>query len=143
MKKKRLLLFIFILLILYPVYQAIMVTGLFSTVENPGEIRAAITQFQLSIWLSWVGMMAISVYFKWLQKDNFFFKLSYFFLVLAFGAFGYFTQHALDIFENGPRFSDSYTLGVFTAIQHLAFAAILTIFLQIAVRIFQTKWHRR
>ena len=87
-------------------------------------------------------MMVVSVYYKWIQSDNFFFKLTYFFLVLAFGAFGYFTQYVLNLFGNSSRFSDSYTLGVFSALQHLAVAVILTIFLQIAVSLFQTKWHR-
>ena len=87
-------------------------------------------------------MAIISVYYKWIKKSNFFFKLTYIYLLVAFGAFGYFTQHALNIFGNSSRFSDSYTLGFFTALQHLAVAAILTIFLQIAVRLFQTKWHR-
>lgn len=88
-------------------------------------------------------MVVVSVYYKWTQKDNFFFKLTYFFLVFAFVVFGYFTQHGLNVIGNSSRFSDSYTLGVFTALQHLAVAAILTIFLQIAVSLFQTKWHRR
>ncbi|HEY9185429.1 MAG TPA: hypothetical protein VIM94_08895 [Salegentibacter sp.] len=142
MKKKEILLLVFILLLLYPVYMAYEVLELFSSAQNPGEIRADITGYQLSIWLSWVGMMVVSVYYKWIQTDNFFFKLTYFFLVLAFGAFGYFTQLALNLFRNPSRFSDSYTLGVITALQHLAVAAILTIFLQIAVSLFQTKWHR-
>lgn len=143
MKKRQLLLLIFIILLLYPLYQAYGVLDLFTSAQNPGEIRADITGYQLSIWLSWVGMVVVSVYYKWTQKNNFFFILTYFFLVLAFGVFGYFTQHALNLFGNSSRFSDSYTLGVFTALQHLAVAAILTVFLQIAVSLFQTKWHRR
>lgn len=143
MKKKQFLLLIFIFLLFYPLYRVYGVLDLFTSAQYPGEIRANITGYQLSIWLSWVGMMVVSVYYKWIQSDNFFFKLTYFFLVLSFGAFGYFTQHALNVFGNSSRFSDSYTLGVFTALQHLAVAAILTIFLQIAVSLFQTKWHRR
>lgn len=143
MKKKQFLLLIFIGLLLYPIYQAYGVLNLFSSVENFGEIRANITGYQLSIWLSWVGMMVISVYYKWRQRDNFFFKITYFFLVFTFGAFGYFTQHALNVFGNSSRFSDSYTLGVFTALQNLLVAVVLSIFLQIAVGLFQTKWHRR
>lgn len=143
MKKKHLLLLIFILLLFYPLYWVYQILDLFTSAQNPGEIRANITGYQLSIWLSWVGMMVVSVYYKWIQKNNFFFILTYFFLVLAFGAFGYFTQHALNLLGGSSRFSDSYTLGVFTALQHLAIAGILTVFLQIAVRLFQTKWHRR
>lgn len=143
MKKKHLLLLIFILLLFYPLYRVYQILDLFTSAQNPGEIRANITGYQLSIWLSWVGMMVVSVYYKWIQKNNFFFILTYFFLVLAFGAFGYFTQHALNLLGGSSRFSDSYTLGVFTALQHLAIAGILTVFLQIAVRLFQTKWHRR
>lgn len=143
MKKKHLLLLIFIFLLFYPLYRVYQILDLFTSAQNPGEIRANITGYQLSIWLSWVGMMVVSVYYKWIQKNNFFFILTYFFLVLAFGAFGYFTQHALNLLGGSSRFSDSYTLGVFTALQHLAIAGILTVFLQIAVRLFQTKWHRR
>ncbi|HSP11247.1 MAG TPA: hypothetical protein VLO29_01870 [Salegentibacter sp.] len=143
MKKRQLLLLIFSILFLYPLYRAYLVLDLFTSAENLGELRSDITSYQLSIWLSWLGMMVVSVYYKWTQKENFFFKLTYFFLVLAFSTFGYFTQHALNIFGNSSRFSDSYTLGVFNALQHLAIGVVFTIFLQIAVRIFQTKWHRR
>lgn len=87
-------------------------------------------------------MAFLAIYYKWTEKDNLFFKLTYFFLILGFGTFGYFTQKAVNLFESSSRFSDSYTLGVFTALQHLAVGVVFTIFLQIAVRIFQTKWHR-
>lgn len=142
MKKKTLVLLVFFFLLIYPGYKAIQISSVFLAAESTEEIRILITHFQLSIWLSWVGMAVLAVYYKWTEINNLLFKLTYGFLVMAFGLFGYFTQHTLNIFNIDSRFSDSYTLGVFTALQHLALAVVLTIFLQIAVRIFQTKWHR-
>lgn len=142
MKKKHLLLLIFFGLLIYPGFWGFRVFFLFPIAETSGAIKTDITQFQLSLWLSWLGMAFLAIYYKWTEKDNLFFKLTYFFLILGFGTFGYFTQKAVNLFESSSRFSDSYTLGVFTALQHLAVGVVFTIFLQIAVRIFQTKWHR-
>lgn len=143
MTRKNLLLLIFLIILIYPGYWIYRLLVLIPVAETAGEMRADVTRFQLSLWLTWVGMVIISIIFKWIEKNNLFFKLTYIFLVIGFGAFGYFTQRVVTLFENSTRFSDSYTLGVFTAIQHLALAVVLTMFLQIAVRIFQTKWHRR
>lgn len=107
------------------------------------RVEDSILSYQLSIWLTWLVFVIIAVFYKWTTEKNFFFILTYAFLLLSFGFFGYFVQALVNSFELPSTFEDDYTLGVFTALQNFAVAALLTAFLQAAVWWFTRRWHRR
>lgn len=142
MKIKKLLLLFFFVISLYPLYKGIDAGFiLFGEVEERAVIRS-ITAYQISIWIVWVMAVSLSVYYKWKVKQNLFFYITYGFLLLGFAIFGFFTQKAVNLYDLPSRFEDSYSLGVFTALQQVAIAGILTFFIQFSVWIFETKWHR-
>lgn len=142
MKTKKLLLLIIFLIILYPLYQGINAGIILFGEEEESAVIGSITAYQISIWVAWLILVSISVYYKWKDKKNLFFNTTYGFLLVGFAIFGFFTQRAVNLYELPTRFEDSYTLGVFTALQQVAIAGILTFFIQFSVWIFETKWHR-
>lgn len=142
MKRRRLLLLTLVILV-YPVYKAIDAgLILFGEEEEVAAVTQSITAFQLSIWILWVILVSISVYFKWIAKRNLFFYITYGLIILGFGLYGFYTQKAVNLYDLPSRFEDRYTLGVFMALQQVAVAGILTFFIQFSVWIFKSKWHR-
>lgn len=131
------------LLSLYPAIRAYLVMQSLGAGYMVDRVEDSILSYQLSIWLTWIVFVIIAVFYKWTTEKNFFFILTYVFLLLSFGFFGYFVQVMVNSFELQSTFEDNYTLGVFTAIQNFAVAAILTAFLQAAVWWFTRRWHRR
>lgn len=143
MKKKTIFLSFLILLLIYP---AAFIFKLEQTlVGNSGfqETENILKGFQISIWLSWIVMAIISVVYKWSKKNNSFFYFTYGFMVVAFGLLGFYTQRIITIYSIPSNFEDNYTLGIFTALQHLFVGGILTGFLQVGVWWFTRRWHRR
>lgn len=143
MKKKYLLLAMLLLLLLYPAIRAYLVMQSLEAGYRVDRVEDSILSYQLSIWLTWLVFVIIAVFYKWTTEKNFFFILTYAFLLLSFGFFGYFVQALVNSFELPSTFEDDYTLGVFTALQNFAVAALLTAFLQAAVWWFTRRWHRR
>ncbi|UJH91804.1 hypothetical protein LZ575_03820 [Antarcticibacterium sp. 1MA-6-2] len=143
MKKKYLLAGIFFFLLLYPSIQAYLVMQSLELGQVVNRVERSILFYQISIWLSWIVFMIIAVYYKWTTENNFFFILTYAFLLLTFSFFGYFVQAMVNFFELPSTFEDNYTLGVFTALENFAIAALLTAFLHAAVWWFTRRWHRR
>lgn len=143
MKKKYLLSGILLLLALYPTIQAFLVMQSLELGQVLERVEYSILSYQISIWLTWTVFVIIAVYYKWTTESNFFFIFTYAFLLLSFSFFGYFIQEMVNFFELPSNFEDNYTLGVFTAIQNFAVAALLTAFLQAAVWWFTRRWHRK
>lgn len=143
MNKKPLLLLLLFLILLYPLYKGFETGSILFSEGGVDEVTGSITAFQLSIWVVWLFIVSFAVYFKWSAKQNLFFYITYTLLVLDFGMYGVFTQKAVNLYDLPTRFEDNYTLGVFTAVQQMLIAGILTFFLQFSVKIFETKWHRR
>lgn len=143
MNKKIIFSLVFLLIVLYP---AITAFELFQVINSQGSeemIEQQLSAYQLSIWLSWVGMVIISIYYKWTTERNDFFYFTYVFLLVGFGIYGFYFQKTINILELESPFQDNYTLGVFAALRNLAVAGILTGFLQAAVWWFTRRWHRR
>lgn len=142
MKIKKLLLLFFFVISLYPLYKGIDAGLILFGEEEDRAVIQSITAYQISIWVAWVMFISLSVYYKWKVKQNLFFYVTYGFLLVGFAIFGFFTQKAVNLYELPSRFEDSYSLGLFTALQQVAIAGILTFFIQFSVWIFETKWHR-
>ncbi len=143
MKSQSLLSFIGIISLGYPIYMAMEASFLIGNMAELPEINSAIVSYQLSLWVCWVVLAGLAIYYKWTEQRNLFFLFCYFFIVIGFGLLGYFLQWRANLYEITTGFQDSYTFGVVAGLQRIILAAILTLFLQFSVKIFETKWHRR
>lgn len=142
MRKKNILRFLFIAVLFYPVYTLFKAVGNLNR-EELQETLNSVSNFQISIWVSWVVLVSISVYFKWTEKRNFFFFFTYAFLVVGFGFLGYLSQELVLEYDLPNKFGDGYSYGVLHALQHIVSSVVLTAFLQAAVWWFTRRWHRR
>ena len=143
MKKKWILLLIVILAFIYPGISIIEVQQALEELQSNTTIEDGLVGYQLSIWITWIVLTGISIYYKRTVKSNFFFRITYIYLLIAFGVYGYFQQVAINVLDLSTSFSDDYTLGIFVAVQHIAIAAVLTAMLQGSVWWFTRRWHRR
>ena len=143
MKKKWILLLIVILAFLYPGISIIEVQQALVELQDNAAIEDRLVNYQLSIWITWIILTGISIYYKWTVKSNFFFRITYIYLLFAFGVYGYFQQVTINVLDLPTSFSDDYTLGIFVAVQHIVIAAVLTAMLQASVWWFTRRWHRR
>lgn len=143
MKKKNILLAIFALVLCYPLFTAYQFWEVIISNRGLEVVENQLISYQISIWLTWIITVAMAVYFKWTEKNNLMFYVTYTFLVLAFIFFGIFSQMMVNNFNLPSSFEDSYTLGVFAAIQNIFVSVLLTGFLHAGVWWFTRRWHRR
>ncbi len=141
MRKKNILRFLFLAVLLYPVFSLFKAVGDLSGVELQ-ESLDSVLHYQISIWVSWLVLVSASVYFKWTRQKNFFFFFTYAFLVVAFGFLGYMSQELVIEYDLPNKFRDNYSFGVLQALQHIISSVVLTAFLQAAVWWFTRRWHR-
>lgn len=130
------------LLLLYPVFSLFQLDQGVTARAELEIVEGRLLRYQISIWIGWIFMAAISIYYKWTHKRNLFFMLTYGFLFLGFMVYGIYIQKIVNLFGLPSRFEDSYTFGVFTAVQHILVSSILTGFLQAGVWWFTRRWHR-
>lgn len=143
MKRKTVLVIIFILLLFYSLYSVFVLEEVISSGSSIREAESALIAFQRSIWITWILLVSMAVYYKWVKKRNFIFYFTYAFLFVAFAVYGIYVQRLVIAYDVPSSFEDSYTLGVFSALQQILMSAILTGFLQAAVWWFTRRWHRR
>ncbi len=142
MRKKNLLKFLFLTVLLYPVFTLFNAVGNLNGAELP-EALDAVLHYQISIWVSWLVLVTASIYFKWTRHKNFFFFFTYAFLVVAFGFLGYLSQELVMEYDLPNKYGDQYSFGILHALQHIITSVVLTAFLQAAVWWFTRRWHRR
>ena len=142
MRKKNILKFLFLAILLYPIFTLFRAVGDLGAAELQ-EAMDSVLHYQVSIWISWLVLVSASVYFKWTKQRNFFFFFTYAFLVVAFAFLGYLNQELVTVFDLPNKFRDSYSFGVLQALQHIISSVVLTAFLQGAVWWFTRRWHRR
>ena len=143
MKRKTILIILFILLLFYPIYSVFVVEEVMSSGSSIRDAENALVGYQRSIWISWIILVSMAVYYKWIKKKNIIFYITYAFLFVAFAVYGIYVQKLVSDYNVPSNFNDFYTLGVFTALQNILASAILTGFLQAAVWWFTRRWHRR
>lgn len=143
MKNKMTFLIFLILPAVYPAYSLFRLLQLMARKAEAVHLFDALASFQLSIWICWVFFAAVGVYYKWTQKGNFIFYLTYLFLFISFALFGFFMQKIMVDYHIKPSFGDVYSRGTLTAILNLGYAVALTAFLQAAVWWFTRRRHRR
>jgi len=143
MGKKGILLVLFGLFLLYPIFTLFQLDQAVSEATEFSLLESRLLNYQISIWISWVLLVSLGIYYKWTRKRNLFFTLTYGYLFVAFCIFGTYTQMAVNTFQVPSSFEDDYTLGVFTAVQNIIVSAALTGFLHAAVWWFTRRWHRQ
>lgn len=143
MEKRTILLVIFIAVLCYPVFTAYQYWEVIAAGRGIEVVENQLISYQISIWITWVITVAMAVYYKWTEKNNLMFYVTYGFIVAAFILFGAFSQMMVNEFDLPSPFEDDYTLGVFAAIQNIFVSALLTGFLHAGVWWFTRRWHRR
>lgn len=143
MKKKTLLIIVFLLLLFYPLYSIFQLEQVLSSGGEILEAQAELEALQRSIWISWVILICLAIYYKWSYKRNLVFYLTYGFLFVSFVVFGIYVQRLVTAYAVPTNFEDPGTLAVFSAVQNILVSVILTGFLQAAVWWFTRRWHRR
>ena len=143
MKRRTVLIILFLLLLLYPLYAVFNVEEGISSGNDLKAVELDLLGFQRSIWLTWIPLVAMAVYYKWVKKRNFIFYFTYAFLFVAFSVYGVYVQRLVIAYDLPSRFENSYTLAIFSAFQNIIMAGVLTGFLQAAVWWFTRRWHRR
>lgn len=141
-KKKQVLWLMAILILFYPAYALFQATNYL----GPEDFKVAenkLVNFQISAWLTWIVLICISIYYKWSRRKNAFFFFTYAYLLIVFGIFGYLSQDLVMVYNLPNQFEDNHTFGFFIALQNILAAGVLTGFLQGAVWWFTRKWHRR
>ena len=142
MRKKNLLKFLFLAVLIYPLFTLFRAVGNLNGVELQDTLDSVL-HYQVSVWVSWIVLVSASVYFKWTKQKNFFFFFTYAFLVVAFGFLGYLSQELVTQFDLPNKFRNDYSYGILHALQHIISSVVLTAFLQAAVWWFTRRWHRR
>lgn len=143
MNKKMILLLLSVVVLFYPVYALFELDTTISSSSDLHKVQEGILDYQVSLWISWLVLVVISVSYKWSEKSDYFFSITYGLILVGFAVLGAYTQEVVSNFNLPSRFSDSYTLGVLTAVQNIFVAGILTGFLQAGVWWFTRRWHRR
>lgn len=143
MRKKNTLRFLFLAILLYPIFALFNAVGDLNGSKELPEALDAVLHYQISIWVSWLVLVSASIYFKWTKHKNFFFFFTYAFLIVAFGFLGYLSQNLVTEYDLPNKFRDQYSFGVLHALQHIISSVVLTAFLQAAVWWFTRRWHRR
>lgn len=143
MSKKIYFIILFLLLIIYPVFTLFNLEQVRVDFGNLEIFQEKLTHYQVSIWVTWVIMVAMAVYFKWTTEKNLFFYFIYTYLSIAYIIFGWYFLQMIRNYEIETGFTDDHTLVVLKTAQNLFVSVILTAFLQAAVWWFTRRWHRR
>lgn len=140
MTKKSIFLSVFLLITIYQIYFLFQLDETFD-LGNLDSVEQNLSQFQLSIWLSWIIFMLIAVYYKWTRRINLFFTFTYIFLLIFFGIFAFYTyRYITEFYAISEPVNVSF--GVLLSLQNLFFSVMLTAFLQICTWWFTRRFHR-
>lgn len=142
MKTKNILLIVFTIVLLFPLYAVLQIFQL-ETTATAEEATSTVNFLQISIWISWVFMVSMAIYYKWVQQSNFFFVITYIFVIAAFGFFGFLLDDVINKYGIGSRLGDQYPVAIYTFIRNVVASIAFTVFLQLAVFWFTRKWHRK
>lgn len=137
-----LLLGILIFSLLIPGLYILHLESVFNNGSTQEEVGRALSGYRLRVWLSWVIMVVIAIYNKWITGSNNFFKMIYFLLIFTFSIEGVYIQRMVNMFDIATNFQDTYSYSIFITLINIVMAAALTAFLQIGVWWFTRKWHR-
>ena len=118
------------------------VENAFSEMKSPEEVRFAIRNYHISIWCGWVLMTSSATYYQWTKKKYALFALDYLIVILAF----IFLRHYLNLGEERDlwSFGDTFKMSVnYMSMRNALLMIFMTAFVQAAIWLFSSKWHRK
>lgn len=120
----------------------IKVEQAFSELKSAEEVRLSVRNFQISIWCAWVLMTSSATYYQWTKKKYSLFVLDYIIVIVAF----IFLRHYLNLGEekNLWSFGDTFMKGSnYITLRNALLICFMTAFVQAAIWLFSSKWHRK
>lgn len=120
----------------------IKVEQTFSELKSTEDVRLTIRNFQISIWCAWVLITSSATYYQWTQKKYILFVLDYLIVIVAF----IFLRHYLYTGEAEGlwKLADSVIKGTdYLTIRNTLVICFMTAFVQAAIWLFSSKWHRK
>ncbi|HET8854638.1 MAG TPA: hypothetical protein VFM60_01830 [Salinimicrobium sp.] len=142
MKLKPVLFIILGVVLLYPVISLIFLAGNLSPEGISAGFESSLGNYQASIWVSWIVFVTVSVYYKWTEKKDLFFWLTYGFIIISGIILGYF----IGLITEGTAISgpgEFGNQGFWAGLQQIITAVMLTGILQACVWWFTRNPHRR
>ncbi|QED37083.1 hypothetical protein FK178_04875 [Antarcticibacterium arcticum] len=143
MSRKIILLCLTVLVTLYPILSAYWMLCVLLNGETILIADQKLSEYLLSIWLTWVVLVSMAIFYKWSSKGNFFFKFTNVFLLVSAVVFGFFLLEIAKLYETGSLIKDPLLFALLKTLQNFAVLFLLTFFLQAAVWWFTRKWHRQ
>ena len=131
-----------LVIILLTSYLTILGVQLFLQIETHLDfyrVDKNLNLFNISIWLVWIILVAGSTFYRIKFHDPVFFNFTYIFLVMSFGTLAILNHLASTIYTSSITRNELFSLGLFSAIHHLVASLVLTAFLNIGIRIYQSK----
>jgi hypothetical protein len=114
----------------------------FSEITFADQVRLALRNYHISIWIAWVIVTSSATYYQWTQKKYIIFVLDYLLIILAF----IFFRNYLSLGEEEGFWSlgSSFKTGAnFTSMRNALVMIFMTAFVQAAIKFFSSKWHRK
>ncbi|MBZ9652459.1 hypothetical protein [Psychroflexus montanilacus] len=119
-----------------------IVDSSFSDQMTKDEIKISIQNYQISIWIGWIIMTVSAIYRQWKSKNYVLFLIDYVIVITAFIGLGYFLGKGQEL--GLWTFSNSFTQGIeFNVIRNIFLICFMTGFIQAAIWLFSSKWHRK
>ncbi|WP_127844343.1 hypothetical protein [Psychroflexus aestuariivivens] len=123
-------------------YFLISLENAFSEIKSSEDVQNALRNYHISIWCGWVIITSSATYFQWTQKKYSIFVFDYLIIILAF----IFFRHYLNLGEEEDlwSFGDSFKMSSnYMSMQKALLMIFMTAFVQAAIWLFSSKWHRR
>lgn len=114
----------------------------FSELKSAEDVRLSVRNFQISIWCAWVLITSSATYYQWAQKKYILFVLDYLIVIIAF----VFLRHYLNLGEEKGlwSFGDRFIMGSnYITLRNALLICFMTAFVQAAIWLFSSKWHRK
>ncbi|MDT7827569.1 hypothetical protein RQM65_02680 [Pricia sp. S334] len=132
----------FTLILAIPIY---LITQMQTGVnQNDWEaLQRASVDFLIGLWSCWLITATIAVYYKWTEKRNFFFWFNYAYLTVAFLIFAHYNDQLFRHIDLSERPYGKNMLNAIRTLRNALPIFVATVYLQVAVRWFENKWHRK
>lgn len=120
----------------------IKVEQAFSELKSAEDVRLSVRNFQISIWCAWVLITSSATYYQWTQKKYILFVLDYLIVIIAF----IFLRHYLNFGEEEGlwKLGGSIIKGTnYLTMRNTLLICFMTAFVQAALWLFSSKWHRK
>lgn len=114
----------------------------FSEIQSAEDLRLSVRNFQISIWCGWVLMTSAATYYQWTQKEYTLFIVDYLTVLISFVFLRYYL--GLGEEKNLWTLGDTFKTGAnYMTMRNALLMFFMTAFVQAAIWLFSSKWHRK